>query len=247
MTAQSVTEPEPHRAEPPRLLRMPGVRNLRDIGGYRTSDGRTTRWRTLLRSDALDRLPEPSQAALLDLGLRTVVDLRWPHEVAEAPSVFQHSAAVRYESLPLLDADPTPEVGLGGTYRHAFDERAPQLADIVRTLLEPDALPAVIGCAAGKDRTGVSIALILSLVGVPNAVIVEDYALSAEVFASDAAGVELDDWRGSPAEVDCRPEYMETALAHLEARHGGARALMARHGVGEQDVARLVELLTEPA
>ena len=99
---------------------------------------------------------------LLDLGLRQVIDLRWPSELEAAPSVFQDSDRVRYTNIPLLADDPTPHVGLAGMYRHIFDERAAQLVEVVRALLEPDGAPAVIGCAAGKDRTGVAIALILA-------------------------------------------------------------------------------------
>ena len=61
---------------PNRHLRIPGTRNLRDVGGYPAGEGRRTRWRTLYRTDALDRLPPQSQARLIELGLRHVIDLR---------------------------------------------------------------------------------------------------------------------------------------------------------------------------
>jgi protein-tyrosine phosphatase len=231
---------------PARHLPLPGTRNVRDIGGYPAVDGRRTRWRTLLRADQLDRLPAAAQAELLDLGLRVVIDLRWPEELERSPSVFMHSARVRYRSIPLLADDPTPHLGLAGMYRHMFDARAPQLADVVRAILEPSGLPAIIGCAAGKDRTGVTVALLLEAVGVPLDVIVEDYALSARYFASPLAHVEPDDWRAVPIVVDSPPEFMHEALAHLEQQHGGALALLRRQGFSEQDLDRLVDVLTEP-
>jgi protein-tyrosine phosphatase len=234
-------------AHPERHLKLPGTRNLRDVGGYPAVDGRVTRWRTLLRTDALDRLPRRSQATLLDLGLRTVIDLRWPHELDEAPSVFRRSPHVTYRSIPLLEDDPTPYAGLAGTYRHMLDARAPQLVEVVRALLEPDGLPAVIGCAAGKDRTGVAVALILAAVGVPPDVVVEDYALSAVVYRAPVDDRFLVDWRAEPVEVECPPEYMLGALEHLERRHGGAGALLRRTGLTEREVDALVERLTEPA
>lgn len=232
---------------PDRLLRLAGVRNLRDVGGYPTRDGRRVRWRTLFRTDAFDLLPAASQEELVALGLRTFIDLRWPHELDEAPNVFRESDRVRYRSIPLLEDDPTPRVGLAGTYRHMFDERGRQLAEVVRTLLEPQALPAAIGCAAGKDRTGVAIALVLSVVGVPIDLVVEDYALSASVYASPVDVEGLDGWRAEPVQVECPPEHMATALAHLERRHEGARALLLRHGVSPAELDTLQERLTEPA
>ena len=132
-------------------------------------------------------------------------------------------------------------------YRHVLDERSEQLAAIVRTLLEPGGLPAVVGCAAGKDRTGVTIALLLSAVGVPADVIVADYVLTGEAFSSlERADPHLADWRRDPVWLECPAEYMEAMLEHLEHRHGGAAALLRAHGVGDADIERLVELLTEP-
>jgi len=238
--------PDVSPASPARHLRLPGTRNLRDVGGYPAGEGRQTRWRTLLRTDALDRLPAASQAALLDLGLRHVIDLRWPHELDDAPSVFRASDRVVYRSVPLLRDDPTSRLGLAGTYVHMLDERGTQLAAIVRSLIEPGGLPAVIGCAAGKDRTGVAVALVLAAVGVPSDIVVDDYALSLSAFAEPVDDEHLVDWRSEAVDVECVPEYMADALVHLEQRHGGAQALLRRHGLRDDEVDRLVELMTEP-
>jgi protein-tyrosine phosphatase len=234
-------------ATPDRHLRLPGTRNLRDVGGYPAGPGRRTRWRTLLRTDALDRLPAASQEALLETGIRCVIDLRWPHELTETPSVFERSDRVAYRSIPLLDDDPTPHLGLAGMYRHILDERTTELVEIVRMLLGPDGLPAVIGCAAGKDRTGVAIALLLSAVGVAPDVVVDDYTLSGRAFAVGGEDEHLDDWRLRPIWVECPPEYMQAMLDHLDHRHGGAAALLLRHGITPGELARLVDLLTEPS
>jgi protein-tyrosine phosphatase len=245
-------EPTPGRRptaaidDPDRHLRLPGTRNLRDVGGYPAGSGRQTRWRTLLRTDALDRLPPASQATLLDLGLRQVIDLRWPEELDASPSVFRASDRVAYRAIPLLRDDPTPRVGLAGTYLHMLDERGSQLAQVVRSLIEPGGLPAVIGCAAGKDRTGVAIAIVLSAVGVPDDVVVEDYALSLAAFASPVQDQHLTDWRGDALEVECVPEYMAGALQHLQRRHGGPHALLRRHGLTDAEIDRLTDLVTEP-
>ncbi|MDP9482065.1 MAG: tyrosine-protein phosphatase [Chloroflexota bacterium] len=229
-----------------RHIRLPGTRNLRDVGGYPARAGLRTRWRTLLRTDALDRLPAASQAELVGLGLRQVIDLRWPSELDEAPSVFRASDAVRYNSIPLLDDDPGPGISLAAIYRLMFDTRAPQLVEIVRSLIAPGGLPAVVGCAAGKDRTGVTIALVLAAVGVPTEVVVADYALSAEIFAAEVADKHLTDWRGAAVVVDCAPETMHEVLDHLEERHGGAATLLRRNGLSEEEFGRLGDLLTEP-
>jgi protein-tyrosine phosphatase len=234
---------------PDRHLPLPGTRNLRDVGGYPAMSGRRTRWRTLLRTDSLDLLPHRSQAALLELGLRQAIDLRWPSELAQAPSVFDDSPHVRYRSIPLLAYeadDPTPHLGLVGMYRRILDERGAHLVEVVRAVIEPDGTPAAIGCAAGKDRTGVAIALLLSAVGVPRELVVADYALSAGFFAGPVDDPHLVDWRGGALELESPPEYMEEVLRHLDERHGGALALLRAGGMTEPELERLIEVLTEP-
>jgi protein-tyrosine phosphatase len=131
-------------------------------------------------------------------------------------------------------------------YRHVLDERLPQLVDVVRALLGPSGLPAVIGCAAGKDRTGITIAVLLSLAGVADEIVIEDYALSAGYFAVENPTIPAGDWRHRPLIVDSPPEFMASALEHLDRVHGGARALLRRQGLAEVDVDRLAERLTEP-
>lgn len=232
--------------EPSRHLPLDGTRNVRDVGGYPAANGRRTRWRTLLRSDELTTLPEHAQEQLIELGLRQVIDLRWPDELVSSPNAFARSTSVRYTSLPLLADDPTPHAGQAGMYRHVFDARAPQLAEVARALLEPDGLPAVIGCAAGKDRTGVVIAWLLDLVGVPTPIIVEDYAVTARYFADPISPVEPPDWRHEPLVLESPPEHMAGALEHLDRAHGGARALLRRQGFAEAEIDELVERLTEP-
>jgi protein-tyrosine phosphatase len=233
---------EPHA----RHLRLAGTRNLRDIGGYPAGAGRQTRWRTLFRADALDQLPSDSQAALVVLGIRQAIDLRFASEIEAWPSVFRDSAAVRYVSLPLHEDRPAPPGGVAAGYCEILDTRGEQFAAVGHALLEPGGLPAVVGCAGGIDRTGLTIALILLAVGVLPDTVAADYGLSAASFAGDGRGSGLTDWRNGPVRIDCRPEYMLAALDHLTTRHGGATAFLARHGLGGADVAQLRDLLTEP-
>jgi protein-tyrosine phosphatase len=174
-----------------------------------------------------------------------VIDLRWGHELEGRPSVFAASDRIRYSSVPLMPDEFQAE-GVAATYLHILDGRAPALADVVRRLLDPDGIPAVIGCAAGVDRTGVTVALLLAAVGVPADVAAADYALSAESFAGDGAGSGLFDWRGGTVALDVRPEYMLEALDHLERQHGGPAGLLGREGIADTELARLRDLLTEP-
>jgi protein-tyrosine phosphatase len=224
-----------------RHVRIRGTRNLRDLGGYPCGEGRQTRWRTILRSDCLDQLTAEAQAELVALGVRTVVDLRRDDELEAAPNVFvlRASPDVRYVHVPVLEEDPTPTIGIEGTYRQMLDLRPDRMATIVRALAAADGLPAVIHCAAGKDRTGVVSAVLLSVLGVPEETIVEDYILSQTCFASPW------DETCEPMEVDCPPELMSATLAYLERRYGGAAAYLRRAGVSGDELRRIRSSLTE--
>ena len=160
------------RLQPARHLDVEGAYNVRELGGYRTADGRTTRWRTFLRADSLHQLPPASQAALIEYSVRAVIDLRDSAEVQEQPDVFSGSSEVAYyhRSLrgdqPVIDADEMVEIEeasewFGLVYSLWLDRRKPQLARILATLAEPGVRPAVFHCAGGKDRTGLVAALLL--------------------------------------------------------------------------------------
>jgi protein-tyrosine phosphatase len=130
-------------------------------------------------------------------------------------------------------------------YRRILDERGAHLVEVVRAVIGPEGTPVAIGCAAGKDRTGVAIAIILSALGVPREMVVADYALSAGFFADPLDDPHLVDWRAGPVETESPPEYMEEVLRHLDERHGGAEALLRSGGMTDDELTRLAEVLTE--
>jgi len=229
-----------------RHLRVAGTRNLRDVGGYEAGPGRETRWETLFRSDSLDKLPASSQSTIADLGIRLVIDLRHRAEVESWPSVFRASPSVGYVRAPIFEDPPDPALTIVGVYRQMLDEHGGGIAAAVRAIVQPGALPAIIGCAAGVDRTGVTIAVILSAVGVPPEVIASDYALSVASYAFDAPESGLDDWRAGPVDIDAAPETMAATLDYLDRRYGGGRGFLIERGLTDDEVDRLAELLTAP-
>jgi protein-tyrosine phosphatase len=231
---------------PQRHLKYSGTYNFRDTGGYPTHSGGATRWRTLLRSDSPHRLSEADRASLIEYGLRTAIDLRQAEELAEAPNVFAASAQVTYRHLPLLNDTPSmPEVlpTLVEIYRSILDDRSEQVGAALAALATPGALPAVVNCTAGKDRTGLIVALVLGLAGVPEETIVADYALSGACLA----GVYLEEARRRAEAqgfsydllVLCDPDFMRTTLAHLKTRYGSIEAYVRTTGLGDAEIDRL--------
>ncbi len=248
-------------AQPARKLPLSGCVNFRDLGGYRTADGRQIRWRTLFRADGLTRLDADDCAQLADVGLVTVIDLRTVDEVEQRGRFPEDAFEVEYHHLPLTDVLPPPEdlqrydepIFVTSRYRQLFTEGSPSLARAVEVLAEPGALPAVFHCSAGKDRTGILAALVLGFLGVPHDVIVDDYALSAEgmvalmarlkaEYADAAEEVE----RYAPAVTAVSPRTMEAFLDSLLDEHGSFDELAATLGVTAA-VDRLRAVLLEDA
>ncbi len=236
-------EPPPHRA-----LALDGCVNFRDLGGYRTRDGRRVRWRHLFRADGLNRLSGTDRDTLVELGVATVIDLRTVLEATERGRFPVDLVPVRYLDLPLTDVLPSPEElpswreasYVSSRYVQMVTAGGPALSEALDALGTEGSLPAVFHCSAGKDRTGVLAALVLAFLGVPDETIVEDYVLSAAAMERllDRLKAEYPDsveevLRFAPSILHVMPETMEEFLATVRSEFGGYAALERSLGVGE--------------
>jgi len=217
------------RDSPARHLALQGASNFRDLGGYRTSDGRTTRWRHIFRSNHLGQLTAADVEIVRALGVRSAFDFRGVEERASGVCVVNeitvHSlpiepsvvAALRTE---LAQGTLTASVALElmrESYRNYVRHHTNSFRSLFGYLLE-DRAPLVIHCTAGKDRTGFASALILHALGVPDDVIAEDYLLTNQHYKRDAtAATEL-------------PEDVRSAIGSVEASYLAA----AFEAVGEE-------------
>jgi protein-tyrosine phosphatase len=240
---------------------LDAVHNFRDLGGYRSADGRVTRWGRLYRSDALYRVTDGDLEIMRRLGIRTVVDLRTRHEVDNRGTypVDQHD--VRFEHLPLIQEiwerttppadDVNPVDYLVDRYLEMLDN-GDMIAAVFDVLAHPEALPAVFHCAAGKDRTGVLAMLVLSVLGVADDDIAADYALTAEAMGRMRAyfkahpevyGNIMEDppeaYMASPADV------VHQLLGRIRADHGLVEGFLASVGVSVDVLAHLRSQLLE--
>jgi protein-tyrosine phosphatase len=245
----------PTTSIPSRSIALTGVFNFRDLGGYATADGRTTKWRTLFRADGLDRLTPDDVEALRPFGLRTVLDLRMAHELEERGRFPVDVYPVTFHNVSLLDQTWDREIALASSlpaadflherYTEMLAEAGPRYAHALRLLAAADAVPAVFHCAAGKDRTGLLAMLVLGAVGVGHDDIVEDYALtSATMDAFRAAAAERAE---TPDALDAIPQLfwaadpmaMSRVLADIEAAHGSVRGYVQALGLTNAELAAL--------
>ncbi|MFJ8695496.1 tyrosine-protein phosphatase [Streptomyces roseolilacinus] len=166
------------------------LHNFRDLGGYATGDGSTVRWGRLYRSDSLGKLGRPGGGddwdRFLALGVRTVVDLRYPWEierrgrVPEHPSFAYHNLSVEHRPYDQASLAPDVEVGpyLAERYLEVAEDGVEELRRALELVAADDSGPLVFHCASGKDRTGLLAALVLGLLGVDEDTVVADFALT---------------------------------------------------------------------
>ncbi|MCA1670240.1 MAG: tyrosine-protein phosphatase [Thermomicrobia bacterium] len=211
-----------------RHLRWDTCYNARDLGGHTTDDGATTRWGVLVRADSVGRLNTQGRAALEAYGVRTIIDLRLPVEVRDEPSPFMEHDAITTHALPLDPNDRLvskavvvhKETGL--SYTAAMNAaylstHQLQIAAIIRAVADASEGGIVIHCHAGRDRTGLIVALLLGIAGVPAATISADYALSFSALS----------------------ETMDATLSHIETTYGGIAPYLHTTGLTDDEIARI--------
>ena len=257
-----------HRNAGPHYLPLTGVPNARDVGGYQTVDGRSVRDGLFFRSGALGGATDQDLDRLAAYGLRQIFDLRSDREVAEKPDRVPETA--EYHHLPIQAEDPARgKVGklffersalsqmMGDEYVTTIEERAERFGQILARLAEPNTLPALVHCTAGKDRAGMTAALLLGLLGVPRETIVADYAQSNRAFdflyadfkgSSTAArlqriGIPFDDLSGL---LVADPAWIEGVLDYIEEKYGTIeRYLIERAGLTGEQIEKIRENLLE--
>jgi len=233
-----------------RRLAVDGCLNFRDLGGYPTADGGTLRWRMLFRADALHALTSRGIAILRDeIALGDIVDLRSTAELELDGRGLLEREPIRFHHLPLFDGsqrEQTPPVGasLADLYFDMIDFARGPIAKVITVLARTDA-PAVFHCAAGKDRTGVISALVLSLLGVREDMIVADYAATRDaldriverLLASDGYQGMFDEL--PPDTLHADPETMAGFLARVRSEFGSMNDYAREIGITNADVERL--------
>jgi protein-tyrosine phosphatase len=243
-----------------RLIALDGCLNFRDLGGYRTQDGRTVRWRQLFRSDALHLLSTADVAHLRDtLRIGDVVDLRSSAEVETDGRGPLAAEPIRFHHLPLFDGDTAARSERPAAYTLADRyfllaefAKAP-IGRVINTLARTTS-PAVYHCAAGKDRTGVISAVVLGLLGVRDEIIVADYAATQEnidaiidrLMATEGYQIMLSAL--PPDTLHAQPETMISFLERVRAEYGSMGEYARSAGITYATVQQLeARLLTADA
>lgn len=236
-------------------LPVEGTYNLRELGGYRAGEA-TVQWGKLYRSDALHALTPLGRMSIADLGIRFVIDLRTDDETISEPTVLP-GVRIVHASI-LTPGQPTVMPGLPYTleavYDAIVDDHAVRLATAVKHIARSGKEPVLVHCTAGKDRTGLVVALSLLAVGVHRDDVVADYALTERYLA----GPWVDDMLakmtqpGHPVDEDVvtlvatsPASLLERIIDRWEDEWGSPLGYLKAHGFTDDDHAALTAALLD--
>ncbi|MFF4821064.1 tyrosine-protein phosphatase [Kitasatospora sp. NPDC001309] len=221
------------------FIDIPGVRNFRDAGGIGA-----LRRGVLYRSGSLHTLTEEGARKLKELGLRTVIDLRSPFELEVWPDQ-RHGLDHESLNLPTLPADrgdltrPWPE-DQAALYTFMPGTAGPSLAAVIRRLAAPEAVPVIVHCAVGKDRTGLTVAVLQSLLGASDADITADFLRSnAGLGLEDGPTPYVDETGTERVSRPVDAALLASSLGWIRTHHGTVPAYLAAHGTTEAELAAL--------
>ena len=223
-----------------RHIPLNGASNFRDIGGYKAHDGRSVKWRKIFRSDHLAALDANDLTQLQSLGVRRAFDFRgiqesqaqsyaWPHiqrhSLSIEPTVVQRLQAQHLTGKPLTADDALDAMQC--TYRDFVRADSHRFAELFDHLLEKSD-PLLFHCTAGKDRTGLAAALVLSALGVSEADIWRDYLLTNQLYKRNSTGAT----KLSPDVLkivwEVQESFLKASLDEIHAQHGSVQNYLER-------------------
>lgn len=228
---------------------IPGIQNIRDIGGYQAKNGKTVRKGRFIRSAALSGVTKPGEDALLALGVECVIDLRSNAERKIAPDTLEHHRNVHYAHIPMLDyissnlasGDFTSfPKSMAEMYIGLLEHAGESFRRIFGLFSDERFNGYVFHCTAGKDRTGVTAMLLLGLAGVADEMIVEDYAYT-EALTEPVGEDYLPDL---PRYLfGANPETMRAAIAHIRGAYVDISSYLLHIGVTKEQQRLVLEKL----
>lgn len=236
-----------------RLVPMQGALNFRDIGGYKTTDGKEVRWDRVFRSASISKLTDSDLKTMNQKKIHTVIDFRGNAESAAAPDRLLPEtdytlSPAGSDSLPdmkkialLLKEGNFLDKMYGAEGIPYFGDRYRPLFVKLLTLNDDEAL--LYHCTGGRDRTGMATALFLYTLGVPEATIEADFTAS-NVYLQPMMGqmtAPMAKASGLSAEeinrqMALRPELIRTFFAAIKTRYGSIEHFLQQEmGIGEKE------------
>jgi len=243
-----------------REIPFEAVRNFRDLGGYQTQNGRTVAWRRLFRSGDLRNMTRGDLTMLTEeIGLTSVIDLRSTVELEQQGGGLLSEAGISYYSIPFITGGGERKLrepfsafsNMGELYLYLVNQGGlgRRVVEALEVIAEPQNHPVVFHCAMGKDRTGILAAIILSVLGVADEYIIDDYTMSAPYMEELINSMNHDPKMAEFARhlpgffFEAAPESMSLFLSTMQREYGSVRGYIETQGVDASLTYRLEKAL----
>lgn len=228
-------------------LPLTGAHNVRDLGGYPAEGGKETKYKVFLRGDSLHGLTKEDEEYLDDYGVRLVIDVRGKNEAFMHPDHIDKKQIKRLH-VPLLDHIQSEAMlgkmpdDMGDMYIGLVEKSKDGLKEIFTRMADAEGVT-LYHCTAGKDRTGIITMLVLKLAGVPDDVVLADYAVSEtymkEMFEKQRGMVEKAGVKVPEYVFRSKPEYMRKLMEHIAQKYGTAKDYLMDIGLSDAEIGRL--------
>ncbi|MDD8048673.1 MAG: tyrosine-protein phosphatase [Thomasclavelia sp.] len=227
-----------------RLLKIDGMTNIRDLGGYETKEGFYTKSHKFVRSTNPSNISDESKAKLYDYGIRTVVDLRSEFEMENQPHGLNNYDDIEYYHINILeqtDMNVVPDnikeySDLSGFYIFAIEANKSRIKEVFEIFASHLEGCIMFNCSAGKDRTGIIAALLLDLAGCHEYDIVKDYSESYENNLPIISKLEQMIGEEQQKYLGSSPDIMMKFLDYITETYGSAKAYLLSIGLDEEKI-----------
>jgi protein-tyrosine phosphatase len=228
-----------------------GCFNFRDIGGYLNQEGKRIKKGIYFRAGRQDRMSDKDLSQLSDLKITTQIDLRRPDEVLEQGKGPLEAMGANYINIAVIPEGGSDKLSrlvgdtrISGKRYLGYLEFGPTTwLRLFGILANEENLPVVLHCTAGKDRTGVSTAFLLSILGVSREVIEADYLLTnldterqADFIESTVGYPEGYDRETMISVAGVPKDAMKVFLDGLESKWGSAIEYLEKIGVTQEQM-----------
>ena len=236
-----------------RLIPLEGMVNTRDLGGYETQSGSYSKSHKYVRASSPSHATQADIHDLKDYGIKAVIDLRSDFEQEKQPNPFENEPDIDFYKVNLFASSTTAVVpkevreykNLGGVYIYMLEAMKDQFKNIFDIFLQYPYDGVLFHCSAGKDRTGVTAALLLDLIGCHEYDIVKDYSESFEnnLEINEELSQMMEDKEMSQY-LKSMPAYMMEFLDYLREHYGSSREYLHQIGLSYDEIEQIIENFT---
>lgn len=228
-----------------RSIILDGAHNVRDIGGYKVQDKYITKCKKFIRADGLENLTDNDIKKLLDYGLKIDIDLRSEQEYSIFKDKLEECKEVSYCSVELLKNLKITAKTLGGLYIDALESCKKEFYELFKIMIDNTDKTILFHCSAGKDRTGMTAAILLMIAGVSREDIISDYTETTENLKAIIDKYSFENDESLKNYLDSDAVNMEEFMDYITDKYGRAEEYLKSIGITDDDIKKLRDSFLE--